>query len=135
MVRAGVVEHPFEWEFCEYNEIQNSRKRKGIIDYDRLMELLGFESYADLKDAHFKWVESKLQTDSNGTESKWTQSIAVGSKTFIEKIKEAHGFRSKGRKIRSTNDTFELREGQVPYWAADGLDSGITFPWNQRHYP
>jgi putative transposase len=40
MVRAGVVEHPTQWEFCGYNEIQNPRKRKGIIDIDRLMGLL-----------------------------------------------------------------------------------------------
>jgi len=27
-----------------HNEIQNHRKRKGIIDFDRLMDLLGFEN-------------------------------------------------------------------------------------------
>ncbi len=32
-----------------YNEIQNPKKRKGIIDFDRLMDLLGFENYDDLK--------------------------------------------------------------------------------------
>ncbi len=130
MVRTGVVQHPSEWEFCGYNEIQSPRKRKGIIDFDRLNELLGFENYADLKEAHFKWVESKLQAESNETESKWTQGIAVGSKTFIEKIKEALGFRVRGRKIRNRDDTFELREGQVPYGVADKLDSGNTLLWN-----
>jgi putative transposase len=133
MVRAGVVEHPAEWEFCGYNEIQSPRKRKGIIDFNRRTELLGFETYADLKDAHFKWVESRLQADCRESENKWTQSIAVGSKTFIEKIK-ALGFRARGRKITGTDDTFELREGQVPYEAAIKVDSGNTLPWNQRHY-
>jgi hypothetical protein len=33
-----------------------------------------------------------------------------GSKTFIEKMKEALGFRAKGRKIICADDTFELRE-------------------------
>ena len=33
------------------NEIQSPRKRKGIIDFDRLMGLLGFENYDDLKNA------------------------------------------------------------------------------------
>ena len=94
------------------------------------MDLLGFETYADLKEAHLEWVESKLQADSNETESKWTQGIAVGSKMFIEKIKDALGFRAKGRKITSSDDTFELREGQVSYGAADKLDSGNTFLWN-----
>ena len=131
MVRAGVVKHPSEWEFCGYNEIQSPRKRKGIIDFDRLIDLLGFENYADLKDAHFKWVGSAIQTDSSDTESKWSQSIAVGSKTFIEKIKEALGFRAKGRKIISADDTFELREGQAPYGEGNKLDSGNTFLWDQ----
>ena len=89
MVRTGVVQHLSEWEFCGYNEIQSPRKRKGIIDFDRLMDLLGFESYTDLKAAHYKWVDSANQTDNRGKENKWTQSIAVGSKTFIEKMKEA----------------------------------------------
>jgi hypothetical protein len=29
-------------------------QRKGIIDFDRLMGLLGFENYDNLKDAHYK---------------------------------------------------------------------------------
>jgi putative transposase len=53
------------------------------------MDLLGFENYDDLKDAHHKWVDSAMQTDNRDKENKWTQSIAVGSKTFIEKMKEA----------------------------------------------
>ena len=48
MVLAGAVEHPKQWEFCGYSEIQNPKKRKGIIDFDRLMDLLGFENYDDL---------------------------------------------------------------------------------------
>lgn len=131
MVRAGVVEHPTQWEFCGYNEIQNPRKRKGIIDFDRLIDLLGFENYDDLKDAHYKWMDSAMQTDNSDKENKWTQSIAVGSKTFVEKMKEALGFRATGRKIIYADDTFELREVQMPYGKANNLDSGNTFLWDQ----
>ena len=35
-------------ECVNYNEIQNPRKGKGIIDFDRLMELLGFENYKNI---------------------------------------------------------------------------------------
>jgi hypothetical protein len=76
---------------CGYNVTKNHRKRKGIIDFDRLMDLLGFENYADYKDAHYKWVDSAMQTDNSDKENKWTQSIAVWSKAFIEKMKEALG--------------------------------------------
>ena len=72
-----------------YNEIQNPRKRKGINDFDRLMGLLDFGNYDDLKYSHYKWVESALQTYNFKNENKWTQSIAVGSKAFIEKMKGA----------------------------------------------
>jgi REP element-mobilizing transposase RayT len=33
MVRAGVVNHPSEWPFSGYNEIQNPRQRYSLIDY------------------------------------------------------------------------------------------------------
>jgi putative transposase len=66
-------------------------EQKDIIDFDRLMDLLGFENYDDLKEAHCKWVDSVMQTDNSGKENKWTQSIAVGSKSFVEKMKEALG--------------------------------------------
>ena len=131
MVRAGVVEHPRQWEFCGYNEIQNPKKRKGIIDFDRLMNLLGFENYDDLKDAHYKWVESEIQTDNKNKENKWTQSIAVGSKEFIAKMKGTLGYRARGRKIICAEDTFELREVITPFGKADELDSENTFLWNQ----
>ena len=132
MVRAGVVEHPAQWEFCGYNEIRNPRKRKGIIDFDRLMDLLGFENYDDLKDAHYKWVDREIQTDNSGKENKWTQSLAVGSKTFIEKMKEALGFRATGRKIICSDDIFELREVLPPYGKANNPDSSNTFLWDQQ---
>ena len=131
MVRAGVVEHPEQWEFCGYNEIQNPRKRKGIIDFDRLMGLLGFESYDELKAAHHKWVESEIPIDHKNKDNKWTQSIAVGSKTFIEKMKDALGYRARGRKIVCSDDTFELREVITPFGNADNLDSENTYLWNQ----
>jgi hypothetical protein len=29
------------------------------------MDLLGFENYDDLKDAHYKWVDRTIQTDNS----------------------------------------------------------------------
>ena len=105
--------------------------QKGIIDFNRLMDLLGFENYDDLKEAHCKWVDSAMQTDNSGKENKWTQSIAVGSKSFVEKMKEALGFRATGRKIICADDTFELREVLTPYGKENNLASGNKFLWNQ----
>ena len=95
------------------------------------MELLGFENYDDLKEAHYKWVDSAMQTEIKGKENKWTQSIAVGSKSFVEKMQATLGFRTKGRKIICADDTFELREALAPYGTTNNLDSANTFLWNQ----
>ena len=108
-----------------------TRQRKGIIDFDRLIGLLGFKNYDDLKEAHYKWVESEIPTDGSAKENKWTQSIAVGSKAFIETMREALGFRAKGRKIIGADDAFELRELIAPYGNADDQMSGNTFLLNQ----
>jgi len=131
MVRAGVVEHPKQWEFCGYNEIQNPRKRKGIIDFDRLIGLLGFGTYDEIKAAQKKWVESSIETDNKDKENKWTQSVAVGSKTFIEKVKAELGFRARGRKVIGADDTFELREEITPFGKVANPDSENTYLWNQ----
>jgi putative transposase len=72
-----------------------------------------------------------IQTDNRDNENKWTQSIAVGSKTFIEKMKEALGFIASGRKIICADDIFGLREVITPYGKAKSLNSGNTFLWKQ----
>ena len=132
MVRAGVVGHPEKWQWCGYNEIQNPRKRKGIIDFDRLTEVLGFDTHEQLKNAHLQWIDTALQDENNDREKKWSQSIAVGSEAYIVKIKEALGFRARGRKIRQTGDCFELRETPVPYKSTDSYEADNMLPWDQQ---
>ena len=39
----------------------------------------------------------------------------VGSKSFVEKIKEKLGIRVKGRKVGKSGGLYHLREVQVPY--------------------
>jgi len=80
MVRAGVVDHPSEWPFCGYNEIQEPRRKNILIDYQRLKELLGFDTYDEVKKYHKRWVDDFLGNGKNIRDDKWTKSIAVGSK-------------------------------------------------------
>ncbi len=63
-------------------------------------------------------------------ESKWTQSIAVGDKSFLEQIKDRLGIRAKGRKIHGSEDEYQLREGQTDYGGRQDLDNENTFDWN-----
>ena len=40
----------------------------------------------------------------------WSESIAIGSESFVEGIKQHLGFRAKGRRIKEINEGFQLRE-------------------------
>ena len=125
MVRASVVTHPSEWDFGGYNELQNPRERYAIIDYKRLMDLLHISTIDDLRNSHKKWVEEILKTQNHVRESKWSQSIAVGSKGFVEGIKEKLGIRAKGRKVADSKDLYHLREAQAAYSSNFVPENGV----------
>ena len=63
-------------------------------------------------------------------ESKWTQSIAVGDKPFVEQVKERLGIRAKGRKIHESGDGYQLSERQALYGDWHDADTENTFDWN-----
>jgi REP element-mobilizing transposase RayT len=133
MVRAGVVKHPREWYHSGYNEIQRPRQRYGIIDFKSLTGLLQIENHTDLKEAHRKWIEAALKESGFIRESKWTQSIAVGDKSFLEQIKERLGIRAKGRRIHEGDDEYQLREGQAVYGGWRDAETENTFDSNFTH--
>jgi len=133
MVRAGIVRHPHEWVHSGYNEIQKPRQRYGLIDFKSLMGLVQIANIADLQDAHRKWIEDALKKPESVRESKWTQSIAVGDKSFLKQIKDRLGIRAKGRKILNTKDDYHLREKTAVY--GNWIDSNTenTFDWKSAN--
>lgn len=69
---------------------------------------------------HKGWIEEYLGSGLNIRQGEWTESIAVGSKTFIEKMKALLGFRAIGRDVIEGGDGYQLRQGNVPYKALFG---------------
>ncbi len=89
MVRAGVVNHPFEWKECGYNEIMRSRNRYRIISREKLPELLGLSDVKKLPEFYNEQTKYILtRIEDNKYEPEWTESIAVGSECFLEQIKK-----------------------------------------------
>lgn len=134
MVRAGVVSHPSEWAFGGYNEIQNPRRRCGLIDRQKLARLTGFETYEAFRKAHMGLVTEALANDNNSRQAQWSESIAVGSEKFVVTIKENLGLRAKGRKILENHGEFQLREEtkiyDVNFNAQNGIIEGEnTYLW------
>ena len=120
MVRARVVDHPSEWPFCGYNEIQEPKRKKILINYERLTRLLGFDSYDEVKKYHRRWVNDYLGDGKSIRDEKWTKSIAVGNRGFVERIKSIMGVLAIGRKNIEVGESYQLREPSIPYGARFG---------------
>ena len=115
MVLAGSVSRPSEWPFSGYKEIQDPRRKCALIAYERLMELVGFDTYNQLQTAHRDWVNDSLVQGRSVYDSKWTRSIAVRSEHFVHKTKKELSARAKGRVVLKSAEAFQLREPGVSY--------------------
>ncbi len=135
MVRAGVVSHPSEWAHGGYREIQNPPERYRIIDTSALMKYGDVATLEELQNQHRDWVEDELLSDSSRMEDRWTQSIAVGSESFIEQVHRALGIKGKHRDIIEDGNSCFIKESTVPYnvhfaTKIDLLRVGNTIKWD-----
>ena len=73
MVRAGVVDHPRQWRWGGFNEIQNPRTRYVVVDYNRLITLTGFTNLSDFQASHRGWIAEKLGAGPLEREDRWTK--------------------------------------------------------------
>jgi len=89
MVRAGVVDHPFEWRHGGARELSGQRQRNRILDRSRLLWCLGMpeqeETFAEwyratLEELCRKWDE----TVPGG--SRWSSAFTVGSPDWLGAI-------------------------------------------------
>ena len=63
------------------------------------------------------WVEDFLGKGNNIRDDKWTKNIAVGNRSFINRVKYLMGILAIGRESIGTGDSYQLREPSVPYGA------------------
>jgi len=95
MVRAGAVKHPKDWEFCGYNEILNPPKRYRLIDRKALLSCSKISDPAEFKTYYKDLLAYTLKHGSLKRESIWTNSLAVGSREYIEQNQDKFGKRYK----------------------------------------
>jgi putative transposase len=57
------------------------------------MTLLKIDGLAELRNAREKWIGEMISAHKLLREKKWTESIAVGSQTFVENVKALLVFR------------------------------------------
>lgn len=115
MVRAGVVKHPAEWKHCGYNEIQQIPKRKRILNYSKLLELLNCDSIEELQKLHREKLQEAIEKGNIKYDEKWTKSIAIGSFEFIEKLKKDLKLKIKNQHIVKEKNFYVLKEDRIHY--------------------
>ena len=134
MVRAGIVDHPSQWLFCGYNEIQKARRKNVLINYNRLRELVGVATYDQVKQYHKGWVEEYLGDGNNLRDEKWTKSIAVGRKEFVKSVKALLGAIAQGRKVSVAEDAYLLREPSAHFGSNFGKKNDDIGPENRYYW-
>jgi len=110
MVRAGVVGHPKDWQNSGYNEIQNPKQRYKLLDLKRLPILFGFDSLLEFQKHHKLWIDEALKNDRLERDSKWSESIAVDRKSFVEEVHRKLGYKVKGRKVSQIEASYLIKE-------------------------
>jgi putative transposase len=88
MVRAGVVRHPRDWEWCGYRELVGERQRYGLLDMGEVLNLLEYESVEDLRAGYRRTIREAIKQRVLSREPWWTESIAVGRETFVRNVGE-----------------------------------------------
>jgi putative transposase len=133
MVRAGVVTHPREWREAGYHEIPHPRERYRIIDREALSELLGVPEKG-LAAAHREWIESTLREGNLKRERQWSQAVAVGRRSFVERVQKELGWRAQYRRVVDVDGGSVLRDGDESYVGHFGAEmvtlgpkSGLDF--------
>jgi putative transposase len=129
MVRAGVADHPEKWPFCGYNEIQNPPVRYRIIDLENLVKLMGCKDLADLQTNHKRWVQASLEAKDISRQAQWTESIATGSRSFVEEVKKSLGVKARGKSITGANQQYQLRENVFNFGNSRSRRFDNTFLW------
>ena len=114
MVRTGTVNHPKEWEFCGYNEILDPPKRYLLIDQKALLSCSGISDPDEFKIYYKDLVAYTLMHGGLKRESIWTNSLAVGSRQYIEQNQDKFGKHHKTKIL--TAPSFPVkRYGQIRF--------------------
>ena len=110
MVRAGVVNHPEEWDFGGYQEIMYPKKRYSIIDQETLKAFFRVKNSQRLQEDYSLFVQRELKKKILDKEPAWSRGIAVGSETFVSNIQKNFGQKTEKRKIENGEVHWVLHE-------------------------
>ncbi len=95
--------------------VQRRDIRYTVIDRSALLDYFAIASEEQFHVEHNHWVEEQLRADGLRRKELWSESIAVGSKGFVENIQQQLRARAVGRSVVEGDEGCTLKEVQVPY--------------------
>ncbi len=119
MVRSGVAVHPRDWQWSGYGELMGSKRRNRLLDMDRLLHLLDVASIEDFRRHFDQALVEAILKDQCKRDMKWTESLAVGSKGFVEEV-QARIPKRRETHFVETDGSWILREAGNSYGAKSG---------------
>lgn len=86
MVRAGVVQHPSQWEWCGYRELMGLRQRYRFLAVEELLAEYGGQDLAVFRANYGKVIADAIARRLLQREPHWTESVAVGSESYVKAV-------------------------------------------------
>ncbi len=94
------------------------RERYRVLDRQKLMEDVGIAGAEELKERYCAMIDARVSGHRLAREPQWTESVAVGSESFVEEVAEKLGRRAR-IKIEPTGDpgedSWRVREASPSY--------------------
>ena len=115
MFRAGVVEHPQEWQWCGYDELVGRRSRYRILDMQCVLKWQGGVAHNDFAQAYSAAIDESIARRELERNPIWTESIAVGSKTFVGSVADKLERRKRLYQAETSKGVWTVRDSEVPY--------------------
>lgn len=117
MVRARVVTHPSEWQWCGYEELVGVRQRYRLVDLKSVLRWQDGVSLEEFTQEYRRAIEDSIRRRDLERQGVWTESIAVGSEEFVGRISERVRNRIRLERKAISEGVWAVREGPVPYEA------------------
>ena len=96
-----------------------------MVDCEGLRNLLNFKEVSDLAAAYRGWIEEAIGAEGRLRDGRWSESIAVGSESFVMMTKEKLGIKAKGREVVGEDGSYVLRESPGPYNSILGYENDV----------